>query len=68
MSNAHTCLAGKAGTCPKVTGGLVVNCIDECKSDYACPGSDKCCSNGVCKSCQKPIGDGGECPLIYINF
>ncbi|KAF7235786.1 WAP four-disulfide core domain protein 18, partial [Varanus komodoensis] len=43
----------KPGACPRPTGAGL--CVESCSADDACPGDQKCCSNGCGHTCQTPL-------------
>ncbi|XP_045207929.2 uncharacterized protein DDB_G0274171-like isoform X2 [Mercenaria mercenaria] len=57
------CREQKPGMCPKPK--IPGICVLACTSDWNCPGSQKCCSNGCGRVCTKPVGNvpkPGHCP------
>ncbi|XP_053408337.1 kielin/chordin-like protein isoform X2 [Mercenaria mercenaria] len=52
---------GKPGRCPKPIGTGGAMCIATCTSDYSCPADEKCCDDGFCQTCMKPIDGGKSC-------
>ncbi|XP_044277249.1 WAP four-disulfide core domain protein 3 [Varanus komodoensis] len=57
---------GKPGACPRPTGAGL--CVESCSADDACPGDQKCCSNGCGHTCQTPLLSvkPGQCPKFKI--
>ncbi|XP_045207930.2 WAP four-disulfide core domain protein 2-like isoform X1 [Mercenaria mercenaria] len=53
------CREQKPGMCPKPK--IPGICVLACTSDWNCPGSQKCCSNGCGRVCTKPVGNGKSC-------
>ncbi|XP_068083944.1 uncharacterized protein [Anabrus simplex] len=45
----------RSGNCPRVWPGTFGTCVEECSTDDACPGAQKCCSNGCGHTCRNPV-------------
>lgn len=57
----------KPGQCPKPAPGSSGICVNSCKSDQGCKGSQKCCSNGCGRVCMQPNSTVGTNPCAKVN-